>query len=264
MCLRRIVLVCAALVGLTATPKPLAAQETKSHFTSIEFGVNDHRRRFTRSKLGPLGRLPCLSRARWFRPRVRWHGPFEKLRAYFRHQPDDRSFSRHRHFPLWLRTGWGNLAGGVSPPGWAANFGDDLSTLNRGVGIGAESGPTGAPAYGLLGTKGFALSGLNNSATLSFFFFMAACLIIAASVPTGAMAERWAWRNFILYGFWVIVPLSIFAGWVWGGGWLAQMGKNWNLGHGAVDSPVRVCCMPSAASWGSQAQFAWAHVSENL
>ena len=31
------------------------------------------------------------------------------------------------------------------------------------------------------------------------------------------------------------LPYGIFAHWVWGGGWLAQAGRNWGLGHGAVD-----------------------------
>jgi len=56
-----------------------------------------------------------------------------------------------------------------------------------------------------------------------------------ATIPTGAMAERWAWKNFFLYGLWVALPYCIYANWVWGGGWLAQGGINWGLGHGAVD-----------------------------
>jgi Amt family ammonium transporter len=56
-----------------------------------------------------------------------------------------------------------------------------------------------------------------------------------ATIPTGAMAERWGWKNFCLYGLWVALPYCIFANWVWGGGWLAQSGINWGLGHGAVD-----------------------------
>jgi Amt family ammonium transporter len=56
-----------------------------------------------------------------------------------------------------------------------------------------------------------------------------------ATIPTGAMAERWAWRNFIIYGLWIALPYCIYANWVWGGGWLAQAGVNWGLGHGAVD-----------------------------
>ena len=49
------------------------------------------------------------------------------------------------------------------------------------------------------------------------------------------MAERWAWKNFCLYGLWVALPYCMYANWVWGGGWLAQAGKNWGFGHGAVD-----------------------------
>jgi Amt family ammonium transporter len=49
------------------------------------------------------------------------------------------------------------------------------------------------------------------------------------------MAERWGWKNFCLYGLWVALPYCLFAHWVWGGGWLAQSGLNWGLGHGAVD-----------------------------
>jgi len=132
--------------------------------------------------------------------------------------------------------GWGNLAGGLAPPGWSRALGSDFGTLNHGLGIGSasESSPN-AFAYALLGTKGFGLSGLNSSTIVPFFFLMTAYLIVGAIVATGAMAERCAWKNFVLYGFWVVVPLAIVANWIWGGGWLAQMGKNWNLGHGAVD-----------------------------
>jgi Amt family ammonium transporter len=86
-----------------------------------------------------------------------------------------------------------------------------------------------------LGTKGFFLGGLDDPGVLSLFFFMMVLMNIAATIPTGAMAERWRWKNFCLYGLWVALPYGIFANWVWGGGWLAQAGKNWGLGHGAVD-----------------------------
>ena len=70
---------------------------------------------------------------------------------------------------------------------------------------------------------------------LALFFFTMVLMNVAATIPTGAMAERWRWKNFCLYGLWVALPYGIYANWVWGGGWLAQMGVNWNLGHGAVD-----------------------------
>jgi Amt family ammonium transporter len=39
----------------------------------------------------------------------------------------------------------------------------------------------------------------------------------------------------MLYGLWVALPYCLYANWVWGGGFLAQGGLNWGLGHGAVD-----------------------------
>ena len=40
----------------------------------------------------------------------------------------------------------------------------------------------------------------------------------------------------MIYGFWVgTVPYPLFGNWVWGGGWLAQLGMNFGLGHGHVD-----------------------------
>ncbi len=72
-------------------------------------------------------------------------------------------------------------------------------------------------------------------ACLALFFFMMVFMDTTATIPTGAMAERWRWKNFCLYGLWVALPYCIFANWVWGGGWLAQAGRNWGLGHGAVD-----------------------------
>jgi Amt family ammonium transporter len=67
------------------------------------------------------------------------------------------------------------------------------------------------------------------------FFFMMVFMDTTATIPTGAMAERWAWKNFCLYGLWIALPYCLYANWVWGGGWLAQGGVNWGLGHGAVD-----------------------------
>ena len=50
------------------------------------------------------------------------------------------------------------------------------------------------------------------------------------------MAERWKWNAFVVYGFWVsMIIYPLFGAWTWGGGWLAQMGTKWNLGHGYVD-----------------------------
>jgi ammonium transporter, Amt family len=135
--------------------------------------------------------------------------------------------------------GWGNWFNGPVPPGWYSTLGPGTAVLNSGVGIGAVTdaagAATGAFKYGLLGTKGFFLAGVDDVSVMALFFFMMVFMDTTATIPTGAMAERWSWKNFCIYGIWVALPYCIYANWVWGGGWLAQMGVNWNLGHGAVD-----------------------------
>jgi ammonium transporter, Amt family len=136
--------------------------------------------------------------------------------------------------------GWGNWWNGPVPPGWYASLGPGLSLLNEGFGLGAAidaaGKATGAFTYGLFGTKGFFLSSaVGDVGVLVLFFFMMVFMDTTATIPTGAMAERWSWKNFVLYGFWIALPYCLYANWVWGGGWLAQGGINWGLGHGAVD-----------------------------
>jgi len=136
--------------------------------------------------------------------------------------------------------GWGNWWNGPVPPGWYASLGPGLSTLNHGWGLGAATDAAGALTgvfqYGIIGLKGWFLNGaVNDVGVMTIFFFMMVFMDTTATIPTGVMAERWAWRNFILYGLWIALPYCLYANWVWGGGWLAQAGLNWGLGHGAVD-----------------------------
>ena len=136
--------------------------------------------------------------------------------------------------------GWGNWWNGPVPPGWYASLGPGLAVLNHGWGLGAATDAagslTGVFQYGLIGLKGFFLSpSVCDVSVMTLFFFMMVFMDTTATIPTGAMAERWAWKNFILFGLWVALPYCLFANWVWGGGWLAQAGLNWGLGHGAVD-----------------------------
>ena len=58
----------------------------------------------------------------------------------------------------------------------------------------------------------------------------------AATIPTGAMAERWKFSSFVVFAFFTsMITYPLFANWVWGGGWLSTLGKNFSLGHGYVD-----------------------------
>ena len=135
--------------------------------------------------------------------------------------------------------GWGNWANGPVGPGWYSSIGPGTSVLNEGFGLGPKfdenQKPTGKYELGLFGTKGFFLSGVDDVSVMTLFFFMMVFMNTTSTIPTGAMAERWTWKNFLLFGVWVAFPYCLYANWVWGGGWLAQSGDNWGLGHGAVD-----------------------------
>ena len=90
--------------------------------------------------------------------------------------------------------------------------------------------------FGLFGAKGFFMNGIYDVGVLGFFVFQVVFMDATATIPTGAMAERWKFASFAISGFLVgglIYP--IYGNWVWGGGWLSQLGVNFGLGHGHVD-----------------------------
>ena len=90
---------------------------------------------------------------------------------------------------------------------------------------------------GLFGTSGFFLSGNSyDVGVFTLFLFQMVFMDTAVTIPTGAMAERWKWASFCVFGlFMSMVVYPIFGNWVWGGGWLATLGANFGLGHGHVD-----------------------------
>lgn len=90
---------------------------------------------------------------------------------------------------------------------------------------------------GLFGTKGLFLGGdTYDVGTFALFIFAMVFMDTAVTIPTGAMAERWKWGSFTVYClFMSMFVYPIFGNWVWGGGWLAQLGSQFGLGHGHVD-----------------------------
>ncbi len=91
-------------------------------------------------------------------------------------------------------------------------------------------------SFGLFGTKGFFLAGTYDVAVYTLFLFQMVFMDTTVTIPTGAMAERWKYSAFFIYGFFIsMIVYPIFGNWVWGAGWLSQLGKNFGLGHGHVD-----------------------------
>jgi ammonium transporter, Amt family len=123
--------------------------------------------------------------------------------------------------------GFALMFGGMGPIGTMGGF----DGLNHEVTINLFG-----HAFGLFGTKGFFLKGTYDVAVFAIFLFQVVFMDTAATIPTGAMAERWKFSAFFLYGLAVgTIIYPIYGNWVWGGGWLAQLGTNFGLGHGHVD-----------------------------
>jgi len=68
------------------------------------------------------------------------------------------------------------------------------------------------------------------------FLFQLVFMDTAATIPTGAMAERWKFSAFLVYGLFIsIIAYPVYGHMMWGGGGLASLGLLAKLGHGAVD-----------------------------
>ena len=92
-------------------------------------------------------------------------------------------------------------------------------------------------SFGILGGKGFFLGkDVYDVGIFALFLFQMVFMDTTATIPTGAMAERWKYIAFFIYGWFVgTIMYPVYGNWVWGGGWLAMLGQNFHLGHGHVD-----------------------------
>ncbi len=128
---------------------------------------------------------------------------------------------------FWL-VGYGIAMGGVAR--W--------NTLASAPAAHSELGfHVGTRFFGLLGGTKFALvSVAHDPSNLAMFLFAVVFMDTAATIPTGALAERWKFSAFVVYGLFMSMFLyPLYANWVWGGGWLSELGVNFGLGHGHVD-----------------------------
>ena len=96
--------------------------------------------------------------------------------------------------------------------------------------------PWGA-GWGILGLRGFLLSDpAMDTRVYAFFLIQWLPVIICTFIPLATLAGKVPGYVLLLCAFLtsaVIYPL--FGNWVWGGGWLANLGQTQNLGHGLVD-----------------------------
>lgn len=95
----------------------------------------------------------------------------------------------------------------------------------------------GGGSWGFLGGKGFFMSGPAYDASSNCLaLFQVVFMETAGYIIVGAICERITFWAFLLCELFMGALLyPIFGCWVWGGGWLSQLGSTMNLGHGYVD-----------------------------
>jgi Amt family ammonium transporter len=125
--------------------------------------------------------------------------------------------------------------------GFAFMFGGAINPATLGGAAGVVPGYYSIHLFGhdfrLIGTVGYFLgSKVYDVGIFTLFLFQMVFMDTTATIPTGSMAERWSFKSFILFGFFIsMFVYPIFGNWVWGGGWLSTLGTEFGLGHGHVD-----------------------------
>ena len=87
--------------------------------------------------------------------------------------------------------------------------------------------------HGIIGTSGWLLLGdyYDVDSYLNMFWMLVFCAT-AATIVSGAVAERLKFKAYLIYSFVICAFIyPIYGHWIWGGGWLANL----SLGAGAVD-----------------------------
>ncbi len=125
--------------------------------------------------------------------------------------------------------------------GFAFMFGGALDPATLGGGVAAAKHEITwhlfGKDFGIIGAAGYFLnSKVYDVGVFTLFLFQMVFMDTTATIPTGGMAERWKFKSFVVFGFFIsMFVYPLFGNWVWGGGWLSQLGVNFGLGHGHVD-----------------------------
>ncbi len=124
-------------------------------------------------------------------------------------------------------------------------IGDDHAALSQSIPIAGRSAldhelgfVANGQHWGIMGSSGFFLitdeTASNGSPAL--FLTQAVFLALALAAALGAALERARLLSMAVFAFLVgVLVYPLFANWVWGGGWLAELGREYGLGHGFVD-----------------------------
>jgi Amt family ammonium transporter len=131
-------------------------------------------------------------------------------------------------FLAYYAVGYAFQFGAVAINAAPANLGG-VPTLNHFL--------IGSGHWGFLGGKGFFLTGpAYDAGSNCFFLFEVVFMETAGYIIVGAACERITFGAFLLCELFIgAILYPVFGCWVWGGGWLSQVGATLHLGHGYVD-----------------------------
>ncbi|MFI4912748.1 MAG: ammonium transporter [Sedimentisphaeraceae bacterium JB056] len=101
---------------------------------------------------------------------------------------------------------------------------------------------------GFCGAKGWCLAGLEDNVgglpLYAFWLFQAAFCGAAATIVAGGMAERMKFTAYLVYTFIIsAIVYPIVGHWVWGGGWLSEMGFSDFAGSAVVHTTGGVAAL---------------------
>ncbi len=106
------------------------------------------------------------------------------------------------------------------------------------------------PASKWIGLSDFGLAGADGS-TLIFFLFQVMFAATAATIVAGAVAERMKMGAYVIYTIAITAIIyPVFGHWVWGGGFLAELGMADFAGSGVVHAVGGLLAFVAAAILG--------------
>jgi Amt family ammonium transporter len=119
-----------------------------------------------------------------------------------------------------------------------------------------------APGNGLIGDlsrvflRNVGLEAQGTIPHLLFMCFQGTFAIITAALISGAIVERMRFSAYVVFiSLWMIVVYSPIAHWVWGGGWLGQMGALDFAGGTVVHINAAVAALVAALCVGKRRDF---------
>jgi len=131
-------------------------------------------------------------------------------------------------FLAYYAVGYAFQFGAVAVNAAPANLGG-VPTLNEFL--------LGHGLWGFLGGKGFFMTGPAYDAGANVFaLFQVVFMETAGYIIVGSICERITFGGFLLAELFMgAILYPVFGNWVWGGGWMSQLGNSMGWGHGYVD-----------------------------